>query len=116
MIKTTTTSLLLIALTFLTACGKAERPDTQLSAAAGNVLTYIATIDENPNQGAFTQSCAKKIATVKGTKVTSVLTTIGVVVFKATKATSLNVAKVNCVLSVEEEIEVHGNPSTRIGN
>jgi hypothetical protein len=81
-----------------------------------DTVAYNAMIKGSTDIAAATKACAKKIESIIGVTVTEVLTFVGVVSFNASPSASQKVQKLNCVMTVEKDLENHANPSTRIGN
>ncbi len=86
------------------------------SAPRAKSTLYNAVIKDAPDIAAATTQCAQKMMSIPGVVITQVLNALGVVSFNANVSASQRVQALSCVLSVEKDEEVHGNPSTRIGN
>jgi hypothetical protein len=101
-------------------CVKAVEEDGVVSTNTGipEIEGFIATVkaDVNGDLESYTKACGEKIKRIQGVEVSSVLESIGVIVFQSIPEQTELVKKLDCVAAVEKDGVVEPFPSTRIGN
>jgi hypothetical protein len=96
---------------FITSCGSKQSDDANLqSLSSSEMRPYIAVV----KNARLTSACAASVRKISGVMIDQVLPTVGTISFQSSAFLSKKVARLPCVVSVEEEgiVEANSKPSS----